>query len=252
MAELAAAVLALPGLGWLILAAALAGLVRGFSGFGSGLVFMPIAGAVLSPAQAVAVLVVTDLIGPLPNLPGAWRNGQPSEMARLAAGMLVGLPLGLAILFVISAEAFRWGVGLLALGTVALLVTGWRWRGGRGTGMTVGAGFASGIVGGASGLAGPPVILYYLASPLGIGAVRANLMMFLVLVDLGMVVALSATGRMGWLELALGLGLLVPFSLANWVGSHLFHPDRARAYRIASYLLIGVSALAGLPVWGGG
>ena len=52
MADALAQALALPGLPWLVLAATLAGLVRGFSGFGSGLVYMPIAGAVLPPAQA--------------------------------------------------------------------------------------------------------------------------------------------------------------------------------------------------------
>ena len=165
--------------------------------------------------------------------------------------MLPGLPLGLAALLAIPAEAFRWGVSLMALATIAALVAGWRWRGARGRGTTAAAGFLSGIVGGATALPGPPVILYYMASPMPVAQVRANLTMFLVLVDLAMVGALWGTGQLS-LPLAMVSGLLlVPFSLANAVGSALFRPERAGLYKALSWSLIAASALAGLPLWKG-
>jgi uncharacterized membrane protein YfcA len=151
--------LAQPGAVWLGLAALLAGFVRGFAGFGSGLVFMPVAATVLPPAQAVVALVVMDVLGPIPNVPGALRADDVREIGRLAAGMAFGQPLGLAALIWIAPETFRWGVSLMALATVAALLAGWSWRGRRGGAATAGAGFLSGIVGGATGLPGPPVIL---------------------------------------------------------------------------------------------
>lgn len=246
-----AAALAQPGALWLGLAALLAGLVRGFAGFGSGLVFMPFAAAVLPPAQAVVALVVMDVLGPLPNIPAALRTGDPREVGRLALGMAVGLPVGLAALVLAAPETFRWGVSLMALATVAALAAGWSWRGARGGAATAGAGFLSGIVGGATGLPGPPVILYYMAAAIPPAQVRANLTMFLVLVDVGMVGLLGATGRLEAAAVVTGLLLLVPFSLANLLGSRLFRPERVRAYRLAAFALIAGAALAGLPVWGG-
>jgi uncharacterized protein len=251
MADLLAQVLAVPGFAWLLAAAGLAGLVRGFSGFGSGLVFMPVAGAVLPPAQAVAVLVVMDMLGPMVNLPGALRTGSPSEIGRLALGLLPGLPVGVAALLWVDPTVFRWGVSLLALGTVAVLVSGWRWHRGRGRATTVAAGFLSGLVGGATALPGPPVILYYMASPLPVAQVRANLTMFLVMVDLGLFGLLAASGQLSLALAALSLVLLVPFSLANAVGSALFRPERAATYRIVSWGLIAAAALVGLPLWRG-
>lgn len=251
MADALAPALALPGLPWLVLAATLAGLVRGFSGFGSGLVYMPIAGAVLPPAQAVAVLVLMDLIGPLANIPGAWRTGSPREIGWLALGMLGGLPLGLAALLAVPPEAFRWSVSLMALATVAALGTGWRWRGPRGPRVTAAAGFVSGIVGGATALPGPPVILYYMASPVPVAQVRANLTMFLVMVDLALAALLGATGQLSLAFAMVSALLLVPFSLANALGSALFRPERAAAYKALSWTLIAGSALAGLPLWKG-
>lgn len=243
--------LALPGLWVLGLAAVLAGLVRGFSGFGSGLVYMPIAGAVLPPAQAVAVLVVMDLLGPLANLPGALRTGTPRDVGLLGLGMLPGLPLGVAALFLVDPSMFRWSVSLIALATVAALVAGWRWHGPRRRSVTMATGFMSGLVGGATALPGPPVILYYMASPLPVAQVRANLTMFLLMVDLGLVSVLAASGQLSWTLATVSLMLLVPFSLANGLGSVLFRPERARAYRLLSWGLIAASAIAGLPFWKG-
>ena len=243
--------LALPGLWVLGLAAVLAGLVRGFSGFGSGLVYMPIAGAVLPPAQAVAVLVVMDLLGPLANLPGALRTGTPREIGLLGLGMLPGLPLGVAALFLVDPSMFRWSVSLIALATVAALVAGWRWHGPRGRSVTMATGFMSGLVGGATALPGPPVILYYMASPLPVAQVRANLTMFLLMVDLGLVSVLAASGQLSWTLATVSLMLLVPFSLANGLGSALFRPERARAYKLLAWGLIAASAIAGLPFWKG-
>lgn len=250
-AALLAQVLAIPGLVWLGVAAALAGLVRGFSGFGSGLVFMPVAGAVLPPAQAVATLVVMDMLGPLANLPGALRTGSARDIGWLVLGMLPGLPIGVAALFWLAPDLFRWGVSLMALATVAALVSGWRWRAARGPRSTVAAGFLSGLVGGATALPGPPVILYYMASPLPVAQVRANLTMFLVAVDLGMCALLGATGQLSLALATLWLVLLIPFSLANAAGSALFRPERAGAYKAVSWALIAASALAGLPLWKG-
>src|SRR3546814_9943257 len=50
---------------WLAAAAALAGLVRGFSGFGAAMVFVPLAGVVVRPEVAVPLLFVADNLATL-------------------------------------------------------------------------------------------------------------------------------------------------------------------------------------------
>jgi uncharacterized protein len=245
------AALALPGLWLFLLAVVLAGLVRGFTGFGSGLVYMPLAAQVLPPAQAVAVMVLIDMIGPLPHIPRALRDGAPREMLWLAMGLLPGLPIGLAALFFLPVEAFRWSVSVLGFVTLALLLSGWQWRGSRGPAVTAAAGFTSGVVGGATALAGPPVILYYMASPLPVRAIRANLMMFLLMVDIVLGGMLLVTGQLLIWVMVLAAMMVLPFTLATQIGSALFRPERAALYRWVSWALIAGSALAGLPMWKG-
>lgn len=248
--ELLSELLAREGLWRIVMAALAAGLVRGFSGFGSGLVFLPIAGGVLSPPEAVAALVLMDLIGPLGNLPGALRTGSMVETRRLFLGLLFGLPIGMVALFWISPEPFRWIISLVALATVGALVAGWRWQGARSAGATASVGFIAGLLGGSTGVPAPPVVLYYMSSTLPVAVIRANLTLFMIAIDLVMGSILIASGRIELGIALLGLALVLPFSLANAVGSALFRPDRAGLYKALSWGLIAASALVGLPLWG--
>lgn len=236
---------------WLLIAALLAGLTRGFSGFGSGLVFMPVAGSVLPPAQAVGVVVLMDLIGSLPNVPAALRQARHGDLKMLLAGLVPGLALGLLLLFWVAPVVFRWGVSLLALATVAALISGWQWRGARGAAPTFGVGILAGILGGATALPGPPVILYYLSSRLPLGEIRATMTVFMVSVDLALAVMLGSTGQLSLELTAMALIVLLPFIIGNGIGSWLFNPSRTKVYRVGSWVVIGASALYGLPVWQG-
>jgi hypothetical protein len=100
-----------------------------------------------------------------------------------------------------------------------------------------GAGFGSGVV------------FMPVAATMPPAQVRANLTM--VLVDIGLVGLLAATGRRAALAVATVLSPPVPFGLANRAGSRLFDPGRVRACRRATFALIVGAALAGLPVWTG-
>lgn len=53
MPDLILQVWATPGLIWLLLAISVAGIVRGFTGFGTALVFVPVAGIFLLPQTVV-------------------------------------------------------------------------------------------------------------------------------------------------------------------------------------------------------
>ena len=129
MPELWSQALAQPGLIWLLGAALVAGLVRGFSGFGTAMVYLPVAGTFLDPFAALTTLLVMDLIGPLPNVPRALRDRHPGDMSRLTLGLIIALPIGVLVLTQVPVEAFRYGVSLIALALLVLLISGYRYRG---------------------------------------------------------------------------------------------------------------------------
>ena len=105
---------------YLVLGAVLAGLVRGFSGFGTAMVFIPIAGQVLSPVATLIVLLVMDLIGPLPNIPRAIRDGKLPDLLRLITGALIGAPIGVYFLNLMSADTFSFLGAMFSLDNVVI------------------------------------------------------------------------------------------------------------------------------------
>src|SRR5262249_59958125 len=52
--------------------AIVAGLARGFSGFGAALIFIPLASTAIGPRTAAALLLVVDIVMASPLLPRAW------------------------------------------------------------------------------------------------------------------------------------------------------------------------------------
>lgn len=234
----------------LVVAVGIAGLVRGFSGFGSALIFMPVAGAVLPPATAVTVLMLIEGFGPLPNLPSAIRGADRREVALLIAGFALALPAGLWALLTLSVDVFRWAIFLVCAGMLAAMMRGWRWHGAHNPAVTLGAGVIAGGIGGATGMAGPPVILYSLAGTTPAAVVRANLLVFFVLADIVLFSALVWTGSVRLSAFWVAGALIVPFLLANVAGARLFRPDREHLFRRLAYAVIAGSAVSGLPIWG--
>ncbi|WP_421703566.1 sulfite exporter TauE/SafE family protein [Aliiroseovarius sp.] len=249
MPEILAAVLDQPGLGWLAAVALIAGVVRGFTGFGTALIYMPVAGQFLSPFGALITLTAMDVIGPLPNLPRAFRDGHRRDALRLCAGLVVAMPIGVWVLTLVAPEVFRYSVSLLSLGLLVLLVSGWRYHGELRRAAVYLVGMLGGFLGGATGLAGPPVIMTYMASPHPAKVIRANLLLYLFGVDILMIGVLSVMGRMELSSLLLGFALAVPYLAGNLLGGWLFRPGYERAYRAVAYGLIAISALSGLPLF---
>lgn len=250
MPDLLAGLLATEGLVWIAGAAFLAGLVRGFAGFGTAMVFLPVAAQVLPPFAAIVAMIFMDLLAPLPSLRPAWRVVHRRDLARLAGGCALALPLGLWLLSQVSAEVFRYAVSLLSLGMLAVLASGLRWRGAVPGRAVWGIGAMGGFLGGVAGIPGPPVILFYMARPNPPAVIRATNLLYLFAYNLLIIAWMGVLGFLLPKVALLGLALGAPGMAGNWIGARLFDPEREALYRGAAFALIGLAALSGLPLWG--
>ena len=235
---------------YLILGATLAGLVRGFSGFGTAMVFIPIAGQVLSPIATLTVLFVMDLIGPIPNIPRALRDGQLVDVSRLFVGSLIGAPIGVYLLTLMSEDVFRLSGASFSLLLLVLLIFGVRYRGTLSKGLIYLTGSIGGLFGGAVGIPGPPVIMLYMASTLPPAVIRANNTLFLLVVDVLFFSIFWFKGLLLTHYILIGIIIAVPYLTFCILGAFLFNPRREKIYRITAYVIIFISALSALPIWG--
>lgn len=235
---------------WIVCASLLAGLVRGFAGFGTAMIYLPIASQFLNPMTAILTLSLIDGFGPIPALPRALREADWPDLRRLMLAMLFSMPIGIWLLLTIPSDAFRFAVSIISLLLLAALILGLRYKGRLSAPKVHGIGAAGGILGGAVGLAGPPVILLYMASTHAPQVIRATTMVFLLSYDVMLLSMFGVQGLIGYSTLALAAILIVPMLIGIVLGTWLFRPTYEKVYRTAAYVVIGVSAIYGLPIWG--
>ncbi len=241
-----------PGLGWLILAIAVAGVVRGFTGFGTALVFVPVATIFLAPAQVIALVALTGIASNAVVLPRAWKQGSRAEVGILVLAALVTVPLGLALLDVLDAITVRWVVAAIATVLLGALVSGWRHARAISRPELALIGAAAGVVGGLTGLTGPVVILFYLSGQAAVQSVRANTILFLAALDVALLGNLLLRGEVTLTLLALAFMLAIPYGMMTVLGQAMFDPRHERIYRRAAYGVIALAVLSGLPLWNRG
>jgi len=251
MPELLTQALATPGLIWLLLAVIVAGMVRGFSGFGSAMIIMPVASTVLNPVWAILFLAVVDLFGPLPNIRPAFKICRRMDLGWLGLGVVLALPFGIYSLSLMNKELFSWAVSIMVLLALVLFALGWRYRGPLSSRVMVGTGVLGGFLGGSVGVAGPPVIMLYMASTLPISVIRANLTLYLVMIDIILTALLAIFGLFELIPVMIGLLLALPYMIANRVGAMLFRPDSEKMFRAVAYVITLAAAIIGLPIWTG-
>ena len=133
------------GLLYVALAALTAGIDRGFSGFGTAMIFLPVAGKYFEPVMAIIILTIMDLCGPALIVPRALRDAYKPDLFRLIGGMILTLPIALYFLLNMETELFRYIVSILALILVFVLATGWRFEGQLHSSALIGLGGIAGV-----------------------------------------------------------------------------------------------------------
>lgn len=233
-----------------IAGAALAGGVsRGFSGFGAALVFVPLASAAVGPRVAVPVLALMECIACLVFLPNAWRHAVRREVAVMAAGAACAVPIGAMILAASDPVALRWGLTALVLLGVAVLASGWRYRGAGSAPLTFGVGALGGVMSGTAMLGGVPPAVWWLGRSAPAVVVRANMNLYFAVLTVAVTGAFLWRGLVGpqtaWFALAAG----PVYGAGLWAGSALFGRASEATFRIAGILLILAAAVLGMPLW---
>src|SRR6478752_7914263 len=111
----------------LVITAFIAGLARGFSGFGSALIFMPLASSVAGAQIASPLLLLIDFSTTLTLIPNAARRADRRDVSIISLGALIGVPLGTMALAWADPLTVRWGIVALIVTMLTLLISGWRY-----------------------------------------------------------------------------------------------------------------------------
>lgn len=215
------------------------------------MVFMPVASLLYEPKLAAVWIMVIDDLAALALLPYAFRRCAWREVLPLAVAASATIPLGVVLLVIADADTIRWAICLLILVAVALMAAGWRYRGRLALPATVGTGALTGLIGGATAIPGPPIVLLWLGGQSDAATVRANLVAVFGLMAIVSGLAYWSNGLFTRESLLGSLPLIPAYLMPLWIGSRLFARSSESQFRIAALALCGFAAIAGLPLWRG-
>jgi uncharacterized protein len=235
----------------LVVTAFVAGLARGFSGFGAALIFMPVAAAFMSAQIASPLLLIVDMVVTLPLIPGALRYADRREVMLMAVGSLIGVPLGTWALAAMNPLAVRWMIVALIVPMLALLMSGWRYPGRATVTITTFVGGLSGFFNGVAQVGGPPLVLYLLRDAGKAITMRASIILLFAISNLISVPSYFVGGLWSRAILELAVAIGPAYGIGLWLGSHAFGFASETTFRRICYVLIVIAALVSLPLFDG-
>ena len=227
------------------------GTARGFSGFGSALIFMPLASSMAAPQLVAALLLIIDFVAAMPLIPNAWKQADRKATAVIVFGALIGVPIGTYFLTVLDPVTTRWIISIFVFALLLLLLSGWRYRGKEHAAISVGIGGLSGFCSGLAQTGGPPIVGYWLGRPVASSIARANIMLFFGASDFFSVVSYSLTGLITSDAILFSLVVGPIYAIGVWLGAQLFGRASEALFRAICYALIAAAVLIGLPALDG-
>ncbi|MGM0481416.1 MAG: sulfite exporter TauE/SafE family protein [Pseudomonadota bacterium] len=219
--------------------------LQGISGFGSGLVAVPVLAlwfplTTLTPSLSVINIFVAALL--------YWKNRQAARPWQwrwlIASGVLASLVAG-SLLTDINEQGLKFALGLLIVAVAVILASGRQLPTAEHTLGYLGVGTGAGILNGLMTLAGPPIVLFLANARLPKVQFRATLSLFFFSIAIANVVNFS---RQGLYEVHHGyliLVLLPSALLGAALGQRLQHHVSEQRFR---QLTIGLMLLSGIIV----
>ena len=233
---------------WIYLApmVVLAGLVRGYIGFGFAAIAVVGMNLFLTPQQSVPVVLGLDLLCSAPLLTQALKQADIPTFKLLTLGSVIGIPLGLGLLLLVPSEQLKLGICVLILVISLLLALDVRFKGTD----TLAGKLSFGILAGAgtsgSSVGGPIIVSYMLSSSLTSATQRATMILFFVVSEIVALGALFSSGLIGWDIVKLTMILLIPTLIAVRIGQWLFNKRQPHSFKPTALPIMVMVALLGI------
>ena len=226
--------------------AAIAGLMRGFAGVGSGMLMAPFFAVLFGPVDTVAIIITMEIVVTGQLLPGVRREIDWRVVAPMGAVAALFMPVGTWLLLALDPDLAARGIALVVLAFSVVLLTGWRYEGEKRLVATIGVGALSGVLMAATSLGNPPVMLYLLSSRDAAATNRANFTGYFAITLVALILWMTFRELIAWQALRTTLILLPVFMLAAWVGSRLFRQSSEALYRRVALGLLICAGLYGV------
>jgi len=198
-------------------------IIQGYSGFGGGLIFVPLVASLYNPIDAILISCVGALITHSFLIPSTIKEINKIECLTMSLGVLITIPLGLLFLIAADPKLIMRGMGLFVLISGILFLKGWNYSGPKNYKVSVIAGALSGLFLGGLGIpTGPIMVIYLMSGKEPIKIKRANIIVIVLITVAAFIVTLAFHNQISTQALFLSLVLTPAFILGSFIGKYFF------------------------------
>lgn len=233
------------GMAVIALVALVAGLLRGFTGFGGPAFMMAILAIFYPPITIVGKVMIVDFIASTFLFRSCFHQIQWKMTLSLFIPSMLLMPVGQWLLLVMDSETVARGIAVTILLTSLMMLAGWRYRKHPGPVGMVLIGSVSGIIFGASYIA-LVTVTAILLGPWNRVEARTLIIAWAFMAQVCFAFIAVYAGTVVGNDLLVALPGAVLYLAGTWLGARLFGQAGEAQYRnVALIILVGLS-LAGL------
>jgi hypothetical protein len=222
-----------------------AAFIRGLTGFGFGILLVPILALALTPVQAVLAINIMASLLFFTELRLIFRDAERSALTISILVMIGTLP-GLMLLAATPPDLARVLIALVALSAFFAILLPQRQAHVPGPVTTGLTGLSAGILTGFAAMPGPPVVPYYVGRNIPRAVAKASM---IGVFGVSAISGVGAGAMIGVLErqtLILGIALFPLMMLGNWIGALAFGKVSDRLWRSFVAIVLAAAAIAAL------
>ncbi len=221
-----------------------AGIIRGATGFGFSMIMIVLLTLFFPPAQVAPVILFWEVLASIGHLPFVYRQVHWKSLRWIGLGVALGTPFGVYCLVSLPVDTMRLLINGVVLVLTGMLYCGLRPHKAPSSIQTTGVGLLAGVINGASANGGPPIILFFLSSPLGAAAGRASLIAFFLFTDVFASLFYWQQGLISMDTLIFTVVFALPMFGGMWLGNRWFAGvDEARFRKIVLALLMFIAVV---------
>ncbi len=220
--------------------------VSGMAAFGFSLVIVPPLLLVFDPATITTMVIMLTLITRWLVLVDTWDSIRWNTVAVMAPTGFVGSFVGAWVLTELDDSSIKLMASVVVVLSALLLLSGRSIPGAHAPVSGPIAGFLSGFLNTATGMAGPPVVLLLSAREYATQVFRGSLTAFFYLISITGFVALVTSGLVGKHQILLSAAMLPAALMGTWSGQRLTRRFSPVTFRRIVLVLLICTGIVGL------
>ena len=230
----------------IVLVVIFSGFLRGFIGFGSGLLMIPILSYFYSPIFAMVFNIVIEIPATIYLTFVGIKKANLKEITPMMATMMLTIPLGTIFLVSVDEQIIKTLMSILLIFFVVLIGSGWRIRSTITKFVLILGGAISGLMQGSTGMGGPPYVTVLLSKNDSDEVARANILVITSGLVISAIISLYYFGLFTK-EIILTGAITAPiYVFSTYVGTRFFNFSGNKYFRNSSLIALGIVGVATL------